>query len=29
MKTKTLYVSEDNIYFIDKDECLDYENNFL
>lgn len=28
MKTKTLYVSEDNIYFIDKDECLDYENNF-
>ena len=28
MKTKTLYVSEDNIYFSKKYECLDYENEF-
>lgn len=28
MKTKILYISEDNIYFTKKYECLDYENNF-
>lgn len=28
MKTKTFYISEDNIYFTKKYECLDYENEF-
>ena len=28
MKIKTFYISEDNIYFTDLNDCIDYENEF-
>ena len=28
MEIKTLYISEDNIYFTDLNDCIEYENEF-
>ena len=28
MKIKTFYISEDNIYFTDLNDCVDYEKEF-